>query len=61
MKTVVPATAETRRSVSEEVDERLPAFPTDQVRGLKAHGITVERRKSPGFRAFLTDPRALSL
>jgi len=38
---VVPAKAGTHLSEAHMADGWVPAFPTDQVRGLKAHGTTV--------------------
>src|SRR6266516_1714280 len=38
--TVIPAQAGTHLSVFETVARWVPAFPADQVRGLKAHGKT---------------------
>jgi hypothetical protein len=37
---VVPAKAGIHSSTVSGVDKWIPAFPTDQVRGLKAHGMT---------------------
>jgi hypothetical protein len=40
-KTVVPTKAGTHRPAFETTEGWVPAFPTDQVRGLKAHGTTI--------------------
>ena len=38
---VIPAKAGTHSSTGELAAPWVPAFPTDQVRGLKAHGMTM--------------------
>ena len=38
---VIPAKAGTHRAAARLAEMWIPAFPTDQLRGLKAHGMTI--------------------
>src|SRR5260221_2972639 len=51
-KPAVPAKAGTHQSANDAVEPWIPAFPTDQVRGLKAHGtadLCIRRKTLPIF------------
>src|SRR6266849_820277 len=49
--TAAPAQARTHRSDDAAVGKWVPAFPTDQIRGLKAHGTANLRLAAAPFRA----------